>query len=39
MDGIINGKVMLAVGFFVGLVLAHWLKIFGSQYLWIVFYR
>ena len=34
-----KGNVMLAVGFFVGLVAAHWIKIFGSQYLWIVFYR
>ena len=40
MDGILNGKtVLLAVGFFVGLVLAHWIKIFGAQYLWILFYR
>ena len=34
-----KGKVMLAVGFFVGLVLAHGLKIFGAQYLWIIFYH
>ncbi|GEM_PF-3956804 len=34
-----KGKVMITAGFFIGLVLAHWIKIFGSQYLWIVFYR
>ena len=34
-----KGKVMLAVGFFIGLVLAHWIKVLGAQYLWILFYR
>jgi len=32
-------KLKLAVGFFAGLVIAHWIKILGSQYLWIVFYH
>ena len=34
-----KGKLVLVVGFFIGLVLAHWIKIFGSQHLWIAFYR
>jgi len=34
-----KGKVMLVVGFFIGLVLAHWLKIVGTQYLWVLFYH
>ena len=31
--------IKLFVGLFMGLVVAHWIKIFGAQYLWIVFYR
>ena len=34
-----KGKIFFMGGLFIGLVLAHWIKIFGSQYLWIVFYR
>ena len=34
-----KSKIMLAGGFFVGLVMAHYIKIVGSQYLWIVFYK
>lgn len=34
-----KSKVFFAVGLFIGLVAAHWIKVFGTQYLWIVFYR
>ena len=32
-------RVKQVAGFALGLVLAHWIKIFGTQYLWILFYR
>ena len=34
-----KGKLVLFAGFMIGLALAHWLKVLGSQYLWILFYR
>jgi hypothetical protein len=32
-------KITAAIGFMIGLGLAHWIKVLSAQYLWILFYR
>jgi hypothetical protein len=32
-------KITTAAGFMIGLGLAHWIKVFSANYLWILFYR